>query len=128
MRWVPRILPKLREKLLVDPSLHLVHGDDVARATLAVIESNAEPSQVHGQRWLLSDGNVYDWRAIIQASRHRAQLGAVRAQLQSEDPPAAEVPAPIPRRLNPDEFWKTFGLQPAFPLVLEQEPEETATL
>ena len=36
----------------------MIHGLDVARAILAV---HFYPSLATGQRWLLTDGRVYDW-------------------------------------------------------------------
>ncbi|ORY78157.1 hypothetical protein BCR37DRAFT_382413 [Protomyces lactucae-debilis] len=41
-------------------SLHMVHGQDVARAILAVMGAWPGPS-----RWMLTDGFVYDWWALM---------------------------------------------------------------
>jgi hypothetical protein len=42
----------------------MVHGLDVARAILAV---HAEFSKAQGQRWIVTDGRVYDWWDLASA-------------------------------------------------------------
>ena len=43
---------------ILQGSLHMIHGLDVARAILAV---HAEFSKAQGQQWIITDGSVYDW-------------------------------------------------------------------
>ncbi|KAF5309303.1 hypothetical protein D9758_019053 [Tetrapyrgos nigripes] len=45
-------------------SIHMIHGIDVARAILAV---HANFSKASGERWLLTDGRVYDWWDLASA-------------------------------------------------------------
>ena len=42
----------------------MIHGLDVARAILAV---HAEFSKAQGQRWIITDGRVYDWWDLASA-------------------------------------------------------------
>jgi len=39
-------------------ALHLIHGEDVARA---IVAAHRNWENLKGQRWLVSDGRVYDW-------------------------------------------------------------------
>lgn len=41
-------------------ALHLIHGDDVARAVVAACERSCF-ERVGGKRWVVCDGRVYDW-------------------------------------------------------------------
>jgi hypothetical protein len=58
--WVDRVV-KSKAELKGKGALHLIHGEDVARAIVA-IHRNFTP----GKRWLLSDLHVYDWWDLIQ--------------------------------------------------------------
>ncbi|KAF8072277.1 hypothetical protein FPV67DRAFT_1484715 [Lyophyllum atratum] len=55
--WVGRVAGS-KEALRDKGSLHLLHGHDLARAVLAV---HADFGRAAGQRWILTDGRVYDW-------------------------------------------------------------------
>ena len=44
-------------------ALHLVHGEDVARAIVGVYRRRGE---MGGKRWLVTDLRVYDWWDLIQ--------------------------------------------------------------
>lgn len=57
--WVKRVAPT-REKLGEKTSLHLVHGEDVARACIAY-----HKRFTGGERWILTDLMVYDWWQIL---------------------------------------------------------------
>ncbi|KAJ2917566.1 hypothetical protein MD484_g2852, partial [Candolleomyces efflorescens] len=61
--WVNRVAPT-KEALRLKGSIHLIHGLDVSRAILAV---HSEFSNARGQRWILSDGRVYDWWDLASA-------------------------------------------------------------
>lgn len=61
--WVDRVA-KTKAELKAKGALHLIHGDDVARAVVAAHE-NFE--KVKGRRWLLSDLHVYDWWDLVLA-------------------------------------------------------------
>ncbi|KAI2613464.1 uncharacterized protein GGS25DRAFT_300 [Hypoxylon fragiforme] len=53
--WVDRVV-KSKSDLKKKGALHVVHGDDVARAILA-LHRNFTP----GKRWIVTDLHVYDW-------------------------------------------------------------------
>jgi hypothetical protein len=53
--WLTRVA-KRKEQVRGKKAVHLIHGEDVARAVIAVY-GNFTP----GKRWLLTDLQVYDW-------------------------------------------------------------------
>ncbi|KAK0916977.1 hypothetical protein LTS16_014110 [Friedmanniomyces endolithicus] len=59
--WVSRVA-KTKEDVKSKKSLHMVHGLDVARAIVAV---TSDWDKAKGQRWMLTDGFVYDWWALM---------------------------------------------------------------
>ncbi|RDB29016.1 hypothetical protein Hypma_014971 [Hypsizygus marmoreus] len=61
--WVGRVAPT-KEVLRCKGSLHMIHGLDVARAILAI---HGSFSKAAGQRWILTDGRVYDWWDLASA-------------------------------------------------------------
>jgi|UniRef100_A0A8H7NBT9 hypothetical protein len=67
--WVDRVI-KSKADLRAKGALHIVHGEDVARAIVA-LHRNFTP----GQRWLLTNLHVYDWWTLI----HGWALEALRA-------------------------------------------------
>ncbi|KAI5859594.1 hypothetical protein GGS23DRAFT_314740 [Durotheca rogersii] len=58
--WVDRVV-KTKADLKGKGALHVVHGEDVARAIVA-LHRNFTP----GKRWLLTDLHVYDWWDLAQ--------------------------------------------------------------
>ncbi|KAI2464471.1 hypothetical protein F4781DRAFT_436381 [Annulohypoxylon bovei var. microspora] len=58
--WVDRVI-KTKAGLKGKGALHVIHGEDVARAIVA-LHRNFTP----GKRWLLSDMHVYDWWDLTQ--------------------------------------------------------------
>ncbi|KAI0842733.1 hypothetical protein F5Y06DRAFT_255933 [Hypoxylon sp. FL0890] len=58
--WVDRVV-KSKADLKGKGALHVVHGEDVARAIVA-LHRNFTP----GKRWLVSDMHVYDWWDLVQ--------------------------------------------------------------
>ena len=58
--WVTRVA-KTKEEVKGKKGLHLIHGEDVSRAIIAVHEKFTT-----GKRWLLTDLRVYDWWDLIQ--------------------------------------------------------------
>ena len=100
-------------------SLHLIHGLDVSRAILAVHE---QFSKAGGQRWILTDGRVYDWWDLASAwgsgpaetdgpgGPHAAW---VRELMQEQSvralPRNVEL---LGRALDSQEFWSTFEMAP----------------
>jgi hypothetical protein len=58
--WVDRVV-KSKADLKAKGALHVIHGEDVARAIIA-LHSKFAP----GKRWLLCDMHVYDWWDLVQ--------------------------------------------------------------
>lgn len=58
--WVTRVA-KTKEEVKGKKALHLIHGEDVSRAIVAVHKKFTA-----GKRWLLTDLRVYDWWDLIQ--------------------------------------------------------------
>ena len=59
--WISRVA-KGKEDVGAKGSLHLVHGDDVARAILG---SRTQWEVVKGKRWIITDLRVYDWWEVM---------------------------------------------------------------
>jgi len=111
----------------------MIHGEDVARAVLAVHE---DFDRAVGQRWLLTDGRVQDWWDLASAwgvEVSTVQPGASTAAIQSQGTEQGRGPQPgwvqglmqeqgiralprpiekLGRALDSQEFWNTFGIQP----------------
>lgn len=58
--WLDRVI-KTKEELRKKGALHVIHGEDVARAVLAVHRKRAS-----GKRYILCDVHVYDWWDLAQ--------------------------------------------------------------
>lgn len=72
--WLDRVI-KTKEDLRKKGALHVIHGEDVARAVVAVHRN--KPS---GKRYLICDMHVYDWWDLAQdwallARRERSENG-----------------------------------------------------
>lgn len=121
--WVSRVA-KTKEDVKSKKSLHMIHGQDVARSILAVT-SNWKDAK--GQRWMLTDGFVYDWWALFAGwadvkqsdeseNADREPLDQARWAYEAM---VEEDVAALPRSMemlgrcyDTREFWKTFGLVP----------------
>jgi len=114
--WIPRVAGS-KAALAAKGSLHLVHGEDVARAVLAVV---ARWDLAVGNRWLLTDLRSYDWWDLALAwgsdecKQWAMELMAERGQ---------HVLARDMRRrgkvLDSSEFWMVFALQPKMSLFTQ---------
>ncbi|KAL2163275.1 hypothetical protein VTH06DRAFT_5331 [Thermothelomyces fergusii] len=68
--WARRVVPS-KEALRSKTSLHVVHGADVARAVVRLVRGDADADGPlwdrvgRGQRWMVTDGFVYDWWALV---------------------------------------------------------------
>ncbi|KAJ4496727.1 hypothetical protein C8R41DRAFT_761556 [Lentinula lateritia] len=125
-RWVGKVAPT-KEILRNKGSIHMIHGIDVARAIIAI---HKDFSKAVGQRWLLTDGRVYDWWDLASAwgsgpgDAANSNLGP-----DAEDcgPQAAWVRElmretgvralprsneTLGRALDSREFWETFRITP----------------
>lgn len=113
----------------------MIHGIDVARAILAV---HSNFSKAIGQRWLLTDGRVYDWWDLASAwgsGPSAPALADINSNAASATNPDTEDRGPqaawvqqlmretgvralprsnetLGRALDSREFWETFGLTP----------------
>ncbi|MCJ1263017.1 hypothetical protein MMC22_002887 [Lobaria immixta] len=58
--WVTRVA-KTKEEVKGKKALHLIHGEDVGQAIIAVHENFSK-----AKRWLLTDLRVYDWWDLLQ--------------------------------------------------------------
>ncbi|THV06405.1 hypothetical protein K435DRAFT_789540 [Dendrothele bispora CBS 962.96] len=121
MNYVGRVAPT-KEILKNKGSIHMIHGIDVARAILAV---HGDWSKASGERWLLTDGRVYDWWDLASSwgsgpdptnrdSKDRGPQPVWVRELMKEEgvralPRNIEV---LGRALDSREFWETFGLDP----------------
>ncbi|KXT06116.1 hypothetical protein AC578_1329 [Pseudocercospora eumusae] len=115
--WIPRIA-NTKAEIKEKKSLHLVHGVDVARGVVAVM---GNWGAARGERWMVSDGLVYDWWELIlgwagtgtgtEESMERARW--VGELMWEEDvrglPRSMER---LGRCFDSREFWRTFGLVP----------------
>lgn len=117
--WPKRAITS-KQQLKEKGSLHLIHGEDVARACLAV-----HKRFYSGERYLITDTKSYDWWALINSwlpaleAENAAAGGALRyrewlAELLREEK-VMSLPRPpeqLGRLLDSREFWKTMGLAP----------------
>jgi hypothetical protein len=124
--WVGRVA-KTKEDVKGKKSLHLVHGLDVSRAIVAVMR---DWKTAKGQRWMLTDGFVYDWWALFAGWADKSKKGdAETSGDKVDDMPSdqarwvyelmhEERVWALPRSMNAlgrayySDFWTTFGLAP----------------
>ncbi|KAF9037627.1 hypothetical protein BJ165DRAFT_1353396 [Panaeolus papilionaceus] len=118
---------KNRANKPLQASLHMIHGIDVARSILAV---HQDFDKAEGQRWILTDGRIYDWWDLASAWGSKPSTkGANIVHARDEDRgPQAEwvrelmdeagvraLPrdvATLGRALDSRDFWRTFVLSP----------------
>jgi nucleoside-diphosphate-sugar epimerase len=122
--WLPR-LAKSKEDVRARKSVHFVHGEDVARAIVAV-----DKKFTPGKRWIITDMRVYDWYDLIlsfssltegeaveesEAERaKRLQFGKWVGELMIEEGVRA-LPRSMDlfgRKLDSRKFWETMGIWP----------------
>ncbi|KAI0696942.1 hypothetical protein BC835DRAFT_1271211 [Cytidiella melzeri] len=107
--FIGRVAPT-RDALKSRGSLHMIHGEDVSRAILAVHD---DFDMATGQRWLLTDGRVHDWWDLAHAWGRGPQPGWVQELMQEQGiralPRSVEK---LGKALDSQEFWNTFRIQP----------------
>lgn len=129
--WLDRIASS-KDQLRGKTSLHMIHGIDVSRAIVAVMD---DYPRAKGQRWMLTDGFVYDWYSLVlgwadlpaseshpasvpgegieKTREPRKQAEWVYQLLSEEDiralPRSMEL---LGRCYDSREFWLTFNLVP----------------
>jgi hypothetical protein len=119
--WVERVA-KTKEDVRNKKSLHLIHGLDVARAIVAVV-GNWELA--HGQRFMLTDGFVYDWWSLFAgwADRKNTEGSVPREPSQQakwvyellEEDSVQALPRSMEalgRCYDGRDFWHTFSTVP----------------
>ncbi|KAK4122033.1 hypothetical protein N657DRAFT_647555 [Parathielavia appendiculata] len=120
--WAKRVAPT-KEAVRTKKSLHLIHGADIARVVVAILNGGDEmwERSGRGQRWMVTDGFVYDWWALLVGWADTGDKGVVSEQagwvfeLMREEgvrglPRAMEV---LGRCYDTREFWEAFGLVPS---------------
>ena len=105
--WVPRVAPT-KAKLGEKTSLHLIHGMDVARASLALMKQFTPK-----QRWILTDERVYCWFDLVYdwgTAEHKQWVQEYMDEQGLQGLP--RTPKALGRALSSRDFWKTFDLAP----------------
>ncbi|KAF2863666.1 hypothetical protein K470DRAFT_268082 [Piedraia hortae CBS 480.64] len=117
--WIDRVT-KTKEDVEGKKSLHMVHGLDVARSIVALIQRDKWEELGKGQRWMLTDGFVYDWWSLLVgwADVKEDEKPTKQAKWVFELMVEHNVRA-LPRSMealgrcyDSREFWNSFGLQP----------------
>lgn len=132
LNWLSKVAGD-EEKLGTKGSLHLVHGKDVTQAVLGVwhqLEHSGrnDKSSVWGQRWIVTDGRVYDWWQLAlelppQDSEDRSKYAKWVNKLKSQHG-VKHLPRPVgsaeqgppqylDRELSSDSFWEVIGKKPS---------------
>ncbi|KAK5170434.1 uncharacterized protein LTR77_005022 [Saxophila tyrrhenica] len=115
---------KTKEDVKGKGSLHMIHGQDVARVVLAVCE---KWEKGRGERWMVTDGFVYDWWALFAGWAADAEDKDGDKEDPEPSPQAKwvyelmteENIRALPRSMETlgrsydvRELWRTFGLAP----------------
>lgn len=116
--WVGRVATT-KEQVQSKKSLHLIHGEDVARAILAIFDRWDKAS---GQRYMLTDGQVYCWWSLMVGWAKEGECVDETPSKQSQwvyELMQEEGVKALPRDMetlgrcyDSREFWETFGLIP----------------
>jgi len=125
--WVNRVGPT-KEAVKNKASLHMIHGDDVARAICAVMTTEKWDEVAEGQRWMITDGFVYDWWALFAGWAGEGKREGEKEGTEAEPTQQAkwvyelmneEDVRALPRSMeqlgrcyDSREFWATFELAP----------------
>ncbi|EME89553.1 uncharacterized protein MYCFIDRAFT_160748 [Pseudocercospora fijiensis CIRAD86] len=115
--WVSRVA-KTKAEVKGKKSVHLIHGVDVARGIVATM---GKWEKAKGQRFLVTDGVVYDWWELFVGwaeGREEGEGPSEQAEWVYELMWEEGVRA-LPRSMDAlgrcydsREFWRTFGLVP----------------
>lgn len=123
--WVTRVA-KSKEDVKKKGAVHLIHGEDVARAILGVHE-HFTPAR----RWIITDLHVYDWWDLFVAwgveakERARGTMGEEAAQKLEFNKWVGELMVEegvralprdtekLGRRLDSRNFWHAVGVWPS---------------
>ncbi|KAJ1555687.1 hypothetical protein HK405_014614 [Cladochytrium tenue] len=126
-RFVRNRVAPTREALRDRTSVHFIHGEDVARAVLAVVDRPFPPATDgdgdekvvrKGARWIVTDLRVYDWwdlAARLCTGPDDPQPHWVRDLARDFGVRALPRPASQLRRaLDSRDFWDAHGLEPLY--------------
>jgi len=126
--WISKV-GATKEQVAAKTSVHLVHGQDVALSILAVC-SQWDRGYSAGQRWMITDGYVYDWYSLfvhLSSSASAAASGEEKPSQPTDQSkwvyeiisaPDSKVkalprtPEALGRCYDSREFWSTFGVSP----------------
>lgn len=118
--WIPRVAgdkTKLKEK----GSLHLIHGEDVAKGIVGVVERLLK-GEGKGERWIVTDLRCYDWWDLCAAWGNEEVKGWVREGMREGEvevlPRKGRV---LGRRVGGREFWEWVGGWPGRTLVVGRD-------
>ncbi|KAL8790436.1 MAG: hypothetical protein Q9213_000588 [Squamulea squamosa] len=117
--WVERVA-KTKEDVKGKGALHLIHGEDVARAVVGCLKAW---ESVGGERWIVCDLRSWDWWDLIWgwkggqedgAEEEKSEYGRWVLELMEENdiralPRGREL---LGRCLDGRQFWKKVGLLP----------------
>ncbi|KAJ7025751.1 hypothetical protein C8F04DRAFT_1212780 [Mycena alexandri] len=106
--WLSRVAPS-KDALAGKGSLHLIHGFDLARAILAIHTNFAKAA---GQRWILTDGRVYDWWDLASAWDEEAAAWVRELMREGNIRVLPRNTEFLGRILDSRDFWDDFGLAP----------------
>lgn len=129
--WVDRVATT-KEAVRAKTSLHMVHGVDVARVIAAVVQAGSTgpaeggegggwDSVGKGQRWMVTDGFVYDWWSLFASWSSIGEDGSEPIkqakwvyELMREDgvralPRSMEA---LGRCYDSRDLWETLGITP----------------
>ncbi|KAL9093725.1 MAG: hypothetical protein Q9159_000026 [Coniocarpon cinnabarinum] len=114
--WLTRLFPT-KESLQQKGAVHLIHGQDVARA-IFLTHSNFQ--KLKGQRWILTDLRVYEWWDLaLSWDRDDADEPGQIAKWVLQCMDSNEIKAlprdtsSIGRRVDGREFWSVVGSAPS---------------
>lgn len=131
--WLTRVA-KTREQLGAKGALHLIHGRDVARAVVSVMNvdmdgAGSKKEKLFGRRWIVADCVSYDWWSLVwewtgkshegaeedkQSTDEKLQYRRWVVELMDENnvrglPRSVEA---LGRKLDARDFWKAIGTLP----------------
>lgn len=115
--WVTRVA-KSKQEVKGKKALHLIHGEDVARAIVAT-----HRKFFGGDRWLLTDLHVYDWWELIQewgpevekknpGGGFHYQEWVFECMMEENVRALPRCPDKLGRVLDSRDFWKAVGSRP----------------
>ncbi|KAI9725175.1 MAG: hypothetical protein M1828_003356 [Chrysothrix sp. TS-e1954] len=131
--WMPRIA-KTKEDVRKKQNVHLVYGEDVARAIVGT-HLRWEKGGMSGKRWIVCDCRTYDWwdlilslagefdedeftdqegKTLSEDQRFRLQMGKWVGELMVEEgvPALPRDSSSFDKRLDSRAFWNAVGVWP----------------